>query len=213
MTASILHGNEVKAATRNNLEDERARLLEEHAAISTEASGIKVQLSDARRTFASGGPASDRNWLRRAEDALRHKQTQLRRIQARLAEVKSALRALNVAENDESEVARLRVALDEATLRADAAEKIAVELGRENEKLRKESEEARAIAALPTELTRAYALVEQAIAKIEDVVPPLTGVLMTDGFRDALDRLWLGLSDAERAALDARGAAVLRRSP
>jgi hypothetical protein len=61
-------------------------------AIDERLASIKQKVNDAKRTFAAGGRASDRDWLTRAETAIRVTGKASQVLQARLAELKDQRR-------------------------------------------------------------------------------------------------------------------------
>ncbi len=78
------------AGMMSSLPDTKEELLALRLEIQEQLDSIKGQVTEAKREFASGGVTSDRDWLNRAESALRHKGRTMQAIQAKLTTIKGA---------------------------------------------------------------------------------------------------------------------------
>ena len=63
-------------------------LLELRLEVQGEMDSITTQITEARRRFAAGEGGADRDWLRRAESALKHKGRMMQAIQLELSRLK-----------------------------------------------------------------------------------------------------------------------------
>jgi hypothetical protein len=64
---------------------------------------VRLQVADAKRTFASGGQASDVGWLRRAESAVIALSRISQKLQLRLRNLKEEQKALNIASTESAQ--------------------------------------------------------------------------------------------------------------
>lgn len=75
--------------TLKDIDANRAEVLEQKAELEAEAEHIKLKLSDAKARVRNSGEYSDQDWWYRANDALRIKKKEIRKLARRLSELKA----------------------------------------------------------------------------------------------------------------------------